>query len=182
MFGDVLLTGARARRLEGARGSLRHLRQLAGVRVHRATQGEPPALEPARVLRRSPSSADFNRHCSTRPTGSGSSSRRLPPSTSVWRCTCSSPGLWTYLWASYRRLHPAACVFAGLVFMFCGAHFLQLYRGHLPNLRTVIWAPSFCSSPTASFRPRAVVGAARHGRGRPPAPCRPRPGVSSTPR
>jgi hypothetical protein len=50
-------------------------------------------------------------------------------------------GLWTYLWTSRRRLHPAACTLAGLVFMFCGAHFLQLYRGHLPTLRTVIWAP-----------------------------------------
>ena len=50
-------------------------------------------------------------------------------------------GFWTYLWTSRRRLHPAACVLAGLVFMFCGAHFLQLYRGHLPQLRTVVWAP-----------------------------------------
>jgi len=50
-------------------------------------------------------------------------------------------GLWTYLWAAYRRLSPAACVLAGLVFMFCGPHFLQVYRGHLPNLRTIAWAP-----------------------------------------
>ncbi len=50
-------------------------------------------------------------------------------------------GLWVYLWTRHRRLHPVACVMAGIVFMFCGAHFLQIYRGHLPNLRTLIWAP-----------------------------------------
>lgn len=50
-------------------------------------------------------------------------------------------GLWTYLWAAHRRLAPAACVLGGLVFMFCGPHFLQVLRGHLPNLRTIVWAP-----------------------------------------
>ncbi len=50
-------------------------------------------------------------------------------------------GLWTFCWTRERGLHHVACVFAGLVFMFCGAHFLQLYRGHLPHLHTLIWAP-----------------------------------------
>lgn len=50
-------------------------------------------------------------------------------------------GLWTYLWAAHRRLHPAASILAGLIFMLCGPHFLQLYRGHLPTLRTIVWAP-----------------------------------------
>ena len=50
-------------------------------------------------------------------------------------------GLWVYAWTSYRRLHPAACILAGIVFMFCGAHFLQLYSGHLPHLCTLVWAP-----------------------------------------
>ncbi len=50
-------------------------------------------------------------------------------------------GLGVYVWTSHRRLHPAACVLAALVFMFCGAHTLQIYRGHLPNLRTLAWAP-----------------------------------------
>jgi len=47
----------------------------------------------------------------------------------------------TFLWTARRRLHPAACFVAGFVFTFCGAHFLQVYRGHLPNLRTLVWAP-----------------------------------------
>ena len=49
--------------------------------------------------------------------------------------------LGTFLWAARRRLHPAACFVGGFVFTFCGAHFLQVYRGHLPNLRTLVWAP-----------------------------------------
>jgi len=55
-------------------------------------------------------------------------------------------GLWVYVWTSRRRLHPAARVFAALVFMFCGAHTLQIYRGHLPNLRTLAWAPLVLAS------------------------------------
>ena len=50
-------------------------------------------------------------------------------------------GLGVYLWTFHRRLHPAACIVAGLVFMFCGAHFLQIYRGHLHCLTTLAWAP-----------------------------------------
>jgi hypothetical protein len=50
-------------------------------------------------------------------------------------------GSFTFLWARRHRLHPASSVLAGLVFMFCGAHFLQLYRGHLPHLHTLVWAP-----------------------------------------
>ena len=50
-------------------------------------------------------------------------------------------GLWVYFWTLHRRLHPLACILAGLVFMFCGAHFLQIYRGHLHCLTTLTWAP-----------------------------------------
>jgi hypothetical protein len=50
-------------------------------------------------------------------------------------------GVFVYLWAMHRRLHPAACVLAGLVFMFGGAVFLQIYRGHLHCLTTLVWAP-----------------------------------------
>jgi hypothetical protein len=50
-------------------------------------------------------------------------------------------GVGVYCWTAYRRLHPAACVLAGIVFMLGGAYFLQIYRGHLPNLATVAWVP-----------------------------------------
>jgi hypothetical protein len=50
-------------------------------------------------------------------------------------------GVFVYAWAAQRRLHPGACLTAGLVFMFCGAHFLQIARGHLHCLTTLVWAP-----------------------------------------
>ncbi len=76
-------------------------------------------------------------------------------------------GLWVYLWARHRDLHPVACLMAALVFMFCGAHFLQIYRGHLPNLRTLVWAPLVLLSIDGwidTGRPRwALVGMAAVG-------------------
>jgi hypothetical protein len=50
-------------------------------------------------------------------------------------------GVFVYLWTSHRRLHPAACILAGLVFMFSGAVFLQIYRGHLHCIISLTWAP-----------------------------------------
>jgi hypothetical protein len=50
-------------------------------------------------------------------------------------------GLWTYCWTAHRGLRPAACVLAGLVYMFSGAVFLQIYRGHLHCLTTLTWTP-----------------------------------------
>ena len=50
-------------------------------------------------------------------------------------------GFLTYLWATFRGLHPISSFVAGTVFMFGGAYFLHLYAGHLPNLCTMVWAP-----------------------------------------
>jgi hypothetical protein len=50
-------------------------------------------------------------------------------------------GLFFYLWALGRRLHPLACFLAGAQFIFCAPYFLHIYAGHLPNLCTMIWAP-----------------------------------------
>ncbi len=50
-------------------------------------------------------------------------------------------GAFTYLWTTNRGLHPLASFLAAAIFMFCGAHFLHIYAGHLPNLCTMIWAP-----------------------------------------
>ncbi len=50
-------------------------------------------------------------------------------------------GLFTYLWAHYRGLHPLACLVGGAAFMFGGPFFLHLYAGHLPNLCAMAWAP-----------------------------------------
>lgn len=50
-------------------------------------------------------------------------------------------GIFMYLWVSHHKLHPLACFFSSVLFMFCGAHFLHIYAGHLPNLCAIIWAP-----------------------------------------
>jgi len=50
-------------------------------------------------------------------------------------------GAFTYFWATNRGLHPLASFLSAVMFMFCGAHFLHIYAGHLPNLCTLIWAP-----------------------------------------
>jgi len=50
-------------------------------------------------------------------------------------------GLFMFLWASYRGLHPAACLVSAVIVMFCGPHFMQIYAGHLPHLCTMTWAP-----------------------------------------
>jgi hypothetical protein len=50
-------------------------------------------------------------------------------------------GMFTYLWAARRGLHPTACLLSGTVFMFGGAYFLHVFAGHLPNLCAMVWAP-----------------------------------------
>jgi len=50
-------------------------------------------------------------------------------------------GLFFYLWALKRGLHPLACFLAGAEFIFCAPWFMHIYAGHLPNLCTMIWAP-----------------------------------------
>jgi hypothetical protein len=50
-------------------------------------------------------------------------------------------GVFMYLWVRHRKLHPLACFLSSVLFMFCGAHFLHIFAGHLSNLCTIIWAP-----------------------------------------
>jgi hypothetical protein len=50
-------------------------------------------------------------------------------------------GVFTFYWVRWRGLHSLACLLSGMMFMFCGPHFLQIHAGHLPNLCTLIWAP-----------------------------------------
>ena len=50
-------------------------------------------------------------------------------------------GAFMYLWASRRGLNPQASVVSGALLMFCGAGFLHIYAGHLPNLYSMPWVP-----------------------------------------
>jgi hypothetical protein len=50
-------------------------------------------------------------------------------------------GFFMYLWLAWRRLPPPAALLGGVLFIFCGPHFLHVYAGHLPNLCAMAWAP-----------------------------------------
>jgi len=50
-------------------------------------------------------------------------------------------GVFMYLWAARRRLHPLACLVSSVVFMFCGGHFLRISAGYLSALSALIWVP-----------------------------------------
>lgn len=50
-------------------------------------------------------------------------------------------GLFTYAWLARRAIHPVAAMLGGMVFMFGGVYFMHITPGHLPNLRTMVWAP-----------------------------------------
>ena len=55
-------------------------------------------------------------------------------------------GAFTFSWMRIRRLRVAASFLAGVVIMFCGAHFLHIFAGHAPHLLAMTWAPLiFCA-------------------------------------
>ncbi len=50
-------------------------------------------------------------------------------------------GAFMYLWARRRGLVRLAAITSGALLMFCGAGFLHIYAGHLPNLCVMPWVP-----------------------------------------
>ena len=50
-------------------------------------------------------------------------------------------GFFMYLWTSYRRLHPLACLTAAVILMFSGAFFMHVFAGHVGNLCAMTWVP-----------------------------------------
>jgi hypothetical protein len=50
-------------------------------------------------------------------------------------------GFFMYLWANRRRLHFLACLLSGVLWMFCGAHYLHIAAGHLSGLIATVWIP-----------------------------------------
>ena len=50
-------------------------------------------------------------------------------------------GTFMYCWAGYRGISVWGRLLSGLLFMFCGSHYMHVYAGHLPNLCTLVWAP-----------------------------------------
>ena len=64
-------------------------------------------------------------------------------------------GVFMYLWTWHRGLHPAARLLAAVLFMFCGAHFLHIFVGHLPHMCLMAWGPLVLLSVDGVFRPGA---------------------------
>ncbi len=55
-------------------------------------------------------------------------------------------GALMFAWLRVRGLNATCAFFGGALMMFCGAHFLHVYAGHLPNLCAMVWAPLiFCA-------------------------------------
>lgn len=50
-------------------------------------------------------------------------------------------GFTMFVWLQGRRLHPLACLTAGVVLMFSGPYFAYTYAGNLSNICTMAWAP-----------------------------------------
>ena len=50
-------------------------------------------------------------------------------------------GIFMFCWAAYRGISVPGRLLSALLFMFCGAHYMHVYAGHLPNLCTLVWAP-----------------------------------------
>lgn len=69
-------------------------------------------------------------------------------------------GLWMYLWTSHRRrLHPAACFMAAVLWMFGGPYFLKAYAGHLGPLAAMCWIPLVLLAADLLFDRRFAAGA-----------------------
>lgn len=55
-------------------------------------------------------------------------------------------GAFTFFWMRVRRLCISASFSASVLVMFCGAHFLHIFAGHVPHLLAMTWAPLiFCA-------------------------------------
>jgi hypothetical protein len=66
-------------------------------------------------------------------------------------------GFFMYLWLAWRRLPSLAALLGGVLFIFCGPHFLHVSAGHLPNLCAMAWAPLVFLAIDGQFeRPRLV--------------------------
>ncbi len=50
-------------------------------------------------------------------------------------------GLFMYLWACRRGLRFLACLFCGVLWMFCGQHYYHIMAGHLTGLISTAWIP-----------------------------------------
>ena len=62
-----------------------------------------------------------------------------------------------FCWARSRRLHPLACMVAGIVLAYGAAYFLRVLAGHYTMLAALCWAPLLCLAVDKGFA-RPSVG------------------------
>ena len=65
-------------------------------------------------------------------------------------------GLFTYVWALRRGLHPLAGITSAALFMFSGAYFFHVYAGHLMLLYGLAWMPLVLASVDEWIRTRKL--------------------------
>jgi hypothetical protein len=63
-------------------------------------------------------------------------------------------GAFMFCWMRVRGLQVMASFLAGCLVMFCGAHFLHIFVGHLPHLLAMTWAPLIFCAIDALFETR----------------------------
>jgi len=63
-------------------------------------------------------------------------------------------GAFMFYWMRVRGLEIVPAIFAGVLVMFCGAHFLHIFAGHLPHLLAMTWAPLIFCAIDALFETR----------------------------
>ena len=68
-------------------------------------------------------------------------------------------GVFMYLWAWHRGLSPVARLLAAVLFMFCGAHFMNIASGHLANLTALVWSPLVLLAVDGLLRSRSYYSA-----------------------
>jgi hypothetical protein len=50
-------------------------------------------------------------------------------------------GAFMYAWMIFRGLRPVSGLFAAMITIFCGAHFMHVYSGHTVHMATMAWGP-----------------------------------------
>ena len=71
-------------------------------------------------------------------------------------------GLFMYLWASRRGLRFLACLFCGVLWMFCGQHYYHIMAGHLTGLISTAWIPLLFLALDGLFENESVSSATPH--------------------
>ena len=68
-------------------------------------------------------------------------------------------GALTYAWMIFRGLKPASGLFAAVLAVFSGAHFMHVYSGHTVHMATMAWGPLILMAVDGVFERRKLTWA-----------------------